>query len=1351
MSSKDLSGLLNAALDEPGLARVRELAAEGGPTAEQVHVTAPAAARPFTVAALAQAERTVLAVTATSREGEELTQSLAGLLPDGSVAFYPAWETLPHERLSPRSDTVGKRLALLHRLAHPQGAPLRVVVAPVRSLLQPQLKGLGDLKPVRLAVGESTDLSDLAAELSDLAYARVDLVEKRGEFAVRGGILDIFPPTDEHPSRVEFFGDEIESIRSFAVADQRSLDKADTLFAPPCRELLLSPRVRERAAELGQQHPGLAELCEQLAQGIPVEGMESLTPALLGADQLELFVQTMPRGTVVVQCDPERIRSRAHDLVATSEEFLQASWAAAATGGKAPIDLDAAAFKSLSDVRQAASDHGCPWWSMGPFGVTEDLSPAQLEERKRARELAEITGEGFEELVVADETSVTVTATPAPLYHGNSVKVTGDVKRWTNDGWRVCLVFAGHGLAERAVEQLAEAGVGASLADSVTRPDSDGNPTAPTEPAIWASAPDDGLAGGRQPGPVGGADLNSPFTPPTASSKADAGQGGAGASGGSQAGGPADAGHSGPGSVGFGGSAATADAGHSGPGSVGFGGSAATADAGRAGGSGRAGAVAAGAAGHAVTGTVGRDGSVAVLRPGHVTVTVGGLSHGIVDEAAKLAILTGDDISGGKGATTRDMRRMPSRRKGGVNPLELSNGDYVVHEQHGVGRYIELVRRTVNGAEREYLVIEYAASKRGQPADRLFVPTDALDQLTRYVGGEMPSVHKLGGSDWQKAKSRAKKAVREIAAELIKLYAARQATEGHAFGPDTPWQRELEDAFPYQETPDQAGAIDEVKSDMMGRTPMDRLICGDVGYGKTEIAVRAAFKAVTDGKQVAVLVPTTLLASQHLNTFTERMSQFPVTIKQLSRFQTDAEAEQIRKGLIAGEVDIVVGTHRLLQTETRFKDLGLVIVDEEQRFGVEHKEKLKALRAHVDVLAMSATPIPRTLEMAITGIREMSTITTPPEERHPVLTFVGGYEDKQVGAAIRRELLRDGQVFYLHNRVESIEKAATRLREIVPEARVVVAHGKMGENRLEQIMQDFWNGEFDVLVSTTIIESGIDIPNANTLIVERADLLGLSQLHQIRGRVGRGRERAYAYFMYPPEKPLTEQAHERLATVAQHTELGAGMYVAMKDLEIRGAGNLLGGEQSGHIAGVGFDLYVRMVGDAVRTFKGAKEEILTEVKIDLPVDAHIPYDYIPVERLRLEMYRKLAEVRDDAELDEVRTEMADRYGDLPAEVDNLVHVARFRLLARAAGLSDVSLQGRHIRLSSITLSDSKQLRLKRHYPDSVYKKAAELISVPRPHTARVGGSPMEGPALLQWCAELIKDVTEAPAPAATPA
>jgi transcription-repair coupling factor (superfamily II helicase) len=1207
-----LAGLLQAALADPTLARVRDLASAGGSDGNRLDLTGPPALRPLVAAAIvgapaegtgAGAGRPLLAVTATTREAEELAAALGDLTPE-RVAVYPAWETLPHERLSPRSDTVGRRLAVLRRLAHPDGQPLAAVVAPVRAVLQPQLQGLGDLEPVRLAAGDTVDLDQLARRLSDLAYARVDLVTKRGEFAVRGGILDVFPPVADHPLRVELWGDEVEEIRSFAVADQRTLEAAEVLDAPPCRELLLTEQVRARAAELAVAHPELAEICERLAEGIPVEGMESLAP-VLGAGQMELLTDCLPAGTLVLMCDPERIRTRAHDLVRTSEEFREASWAAAAVGAAVPIDLGEVAFRSLGQVREAALGRGFGWWTISPFGLD---APEQAAPDLDA-ELAEITGEAIPaaDVITDDAPTLALPATAMPLYYGDTSRVVQDVKGWLAGGWRVVLVFTGHGPAQRSAEVLRDAGFGAAVVERVE------------------TAPD----------------------------------------------------------------------------------------------------------------------------PGTLLVTTGSLEHGFADEAARLAVLTAGDVAGGRGAGQRAIGKMPSRRRNTIDPLELRAGDLVVHEQHGIGRYEELVRRTVNGAVREYVVLAYAPSKRGQPEDRLFVPTDALDQLSRYVGGENPPLHRMGGSDWQKAKARARTAVREIAAQLIQLYAARQATKGHAFGPDTPWQRELEDAFAWTETPDQLSAIEEVKADMRQPVPMDRLICGDVGYGKTEIAVRAAFKAVADGKQVAVLVPTTLLAQQHFATFTDRMAQFPVEVRQLSRFQTNSEAAATLAKLAEGSVDIVIGTHRLLQPSTRFHRLGLVIVDEEQRFGVEHKEHLKALRTAVDVLTLSATPIPRTLEMSITGIREMSTIATPPEERHPVLTYVGAQHDKQIAAAIHRELLRDGQVFYLHNRVESIERAARRVRDLVPEARVAVAHGQLGEAKLERVMLGFWQREYDVLVCTTIVESGLDIANANTLIVERADLLGLAQLHQIRGRVGRARERAYAYFLYPPDRPLTEQAHERLATIAQHTELGAGMYVAMKDLEIRGAGNLLGGEQSGHIEGVGFDLYVRMIGEAVQRFKGEvpEEEEAPDVKIDLPVDAHLPHDYVGVERLRLEAYRKLAGAGSDAELDEVVAELTDRYGTPPQEVANLVAVARFRLLARAYGLTEVSLQGRHIRFAPLDLPDSKQLRLKRHHPDAVYKAGVQTISVPRPATRRVAGEPLRDTILLDWCAGLLREVLGDPVPA----
>jgi transcription-repair coupling factor (superfamily II helicase) len=1196
-----LAALAPVVATQPTLAAALERARL--PVATSLDLTGPEAVRPFIAAALAGAGSagpgaTVLVVTATARETDELTSALQSLLDTNEVAAYPAWETLPHERLSPRSDTVGRRLAVLRRLVHPgaQGSEhesaIKVIVAPVRSVLQPQVKGLGDLEPVALREGDEVDLDDLVGRLSAAAYHRVDLVERRGEFAVRGGIVDVFPPTEEHPVRVEFWGDLVEEVRSFAVADQRSLERVpDGLWAPPCRELLLTDGVRARARELSTSHPELREMLDKMAEGQAVEGMESLAPALV--DEMELLVDLLPPNSVVLVCDPERVRGRAHDLVATSQEFLQASWAAAAGGGQAPIDLGAAAYRSLGDVRTHALGLGTSWWSTSPFGVdptANEFTVAPL--RTDTGEIVSVDAD-----VTSSVETIALDIQAAAAYRGDTEAAVSDIAAYLRAGRCVLLVTEGHGPAARLVEVLGDHDVAARLVDELD----------PLETAV-------------------------------------------------------------------------------------------------------------------------------------VQVAQGSLHHGFVAEAINLVVLTGDDLMSQR-STRPESQRMPSRRRRQIDPLELETGDYVVHEQHGVGRYVEMIQRTVAGATREYVLIEYAASKRGHPPDRLFVPTDQLDQVTRYVGGESPSLDRLGGSDWSKRKGRARRAVRQIAAELIKLYAARQATKGHAFAPDTPWQRELEDAFPYVETPDQLASVDEVKRDMEQPIPMDRLICGDVGYGKTEIAVRAAFKAVQDGKQVAILVPTTLLVQQHFQTFSERYAGFPVIVKPLSRFQTDAEAKAVVEGLAAGTVDVVIGTHRLLNPEIKVKDLGLVVVDEEQRFGVEHKEQLKRLRTAVDVLSMSATPIPRTLEMAITGIREMSTITTPPEERHPVLTFVGLYDDQQIIAAIRRELLREGQVFFIHNRVQSIDRVARRVRELIPEARVSVAHGQMAEHQLEQVMADFWERKADVLVCTTIVESGLDVANANTLITDRADLLGLSQLHQLRGRVGRGGERAYAYFLYPPEKPLTETAHDRLATIAQHADLGAGMAVAMKDLEIRGAGNLLGGEQSGHIADVGFDLYVRLVGEAVAEYRGDGQVEEPEVKIELPVDAHLPHEYVPSERLRLEMYKRLAEVRSVEQVDEVRSELADRYGSPPASVENLLAVARLRVKARQAGLTDINGQGNFIRFAPVELADSRQVRLDRLYPKTVVKPATRSILVPRPTTSRSGGSTLRDLAVLDWASQVIEDIT----------
>ena len=1181
-----MAGLANAARADAALAGLSDLIGRS-----DVTLVGPSALRPFVAAALA-AKTALLVVTATGREADDLSIELGEILGD-QVAQFPSWETLPHERLSPGADTIGKRLEVLRRLARPNdaeyGEPLRVVVSTVRSLMQPMAPGLGEIEPVTLRIGTEHDFDGLITRLVEFGYRREDMVGKRGEFAVRGGILDIFSPTAAHPVRVEFWGDEVTELRAFAVADQRSLpdEHVDDVIAPPCRELLLTSEIRDRAAHLAIDNASdvaLVEMLDKIASGIPVEGMEALIPVLVPG-KLVVLTDAMPVDAHVLLCDPEKVRTRAADLVRTGQEFLEASWTAASIGGAAPIDtsvikgtshldLAASGYRPLREVRERAEQGGHVWWTISPLA----------------------SGSG---------TEIELAAMAAPLARGSDTELAATfamLRAHVATGARAAIVVAGHGTAQRILERLAEADVPAAALES-------------------GAEPEDGVVG----------------------------------------------------------------------------------------------------------------------------VLCGTLSTGLILPDAGLVIISESDLTGNRIAAAGDGKRLPAKRRNQVDPLALHSGDMVVHDQHGIGKFVEMIERTIGGARREYLVIEYAASKRGHPGDRLFVPMDSLDQLSRYVGGEMPSLSKLGGSDWANTKRKARKAVREIAGELVQLYAARQAAPGHAFGPDTPWQKEMEDAFAFTETVDQMTAIAEVKADMEKSVPMDRVICGDVGYGKTEIAVRAAFKAVQDGKQVAILVPTTLLAQQHLQTFTARMAAFPVKIAGLSRFTHPAESREVLEGLADGTVDIVVGTHRLLQTGVRWKDLGLVIVDEEQRFGVEHKEHIKSLRTAVDVLTMSATPIPRTLEMSLAGIREMSTILTPPEERHPVLTYVGAYNEKQVAAAIRRELLRDGQVFYVHNRVSSIDKAAKGIRDLVPDARVVVAHGQMNEDMLEQTVQGFWEREFDVLVCTTIIETGLDISNANTLIVERADALGLAQLHQLRGRVGRSRERGYAYFLYPPEKPLTETAYDRLATISQNSDLGAGMAVAMKDLEIRGAGNVLGAEQSGHVAGVGFDLYVRLVGEAVEAYRAAADgrpittdEAPKEVRIDLPVDAHIPPDYVTSDRLRLEAYRKLAAANSNSDLAEVVAEIVDRYGPIPPEVGRLVAVAKLRLLCREYEITEVAVAGTQLKLSPMHLPDSKQTRLKRLYPSASYRATTGVVGLPLPRVEdSVGSARVRDVALLQFVADLL--------------
>lgn len=1143
-----------------------------------VYINCVAGIRPFLVAALKRRhpQQLVVVVTPTTRVAGQYEKVLSEMVE--GVALFPAWETLPHERLSPRSDTMAQRIATAYRLTHPENpgplGPVSVLVVPVRAFLQPVVSDLGQQRPILLRPGDEVELSQLETQLVELGYQRTDMVERRGQFAVRGGILDVFAPTDARPARLEFFGDQVDEIRQFAVSDQRTFADAPLLWAPPCKEIRPTHAVRSRAAKLQGELPGAAQMLEQISQGQTPEGMESLAPVLV--ESMCGFMELLPPDSLVVADDPQRCLKRSADLQETSAEFLEAAWSAAASGGKIPLtQAQQASFLSWDSGQEICHKRGLKWWELSSLEATaEDASQTYR-----------------------------IPALPAQTYRGDLTAASQDILKLLRKNWQVVLCANGTGSAKRLAGVLSEAEV-------------------PAQGELSLPAP---------------------------------------------------------------------------------------------------------------------------ISPSYVHVVPAPLNEGFVCEALKLAVLAEKDLTGRGGTSTREMRKMPARAKGQVvDPLALRRGDLIVHAHHGIGRFIELVKRTTGSAPvtREYLVLEYAPSRRGGEPDRLLVPTDSLDQLTKYSGGENPALSKLGGSDWARTKSKARRAVREIAAELIRLYAARAATKGHAFGPDTPWQQELEDAFEYVETPDQLKTIEEVKADMEKPIPMDRLICGDVGYGKTEIAVRAAFKAIQDGYQVAVLVPTTLLAQQHLETFSERYAGFPVKVAALSRFSTPKQARQVKEGLRDGTIDLVIGTHALITGQVRFKNLGLVVIDEEQRFGVEHKETLKQLRTNVDVLSMSATPIPRTLEMAVSGIRQMSTLATPPEERHPVLTYVGRYSPKQVAAAIRREILREGQVFFVHNRVESIGKVASQLAELVPEARIRVAHGRMKESELENVIVDFWNHDFDVLVCTTIVETGLDIANANTLIVDRADRMGLAGLYQLRGRVGRGKERAYAYFFYPGDTPLTETAHERLSTIATNTDLGSGMAVAMKDLEIRGAGNLLGGEQSGHIAGVGFDLYIQMVAEAVAGFQGKDTKEKAEVKLELPIDARVPEEYIASERLRLETYGKFAAAGSEEELAQLRSELEDRYGPVPPSVELLFGISRLREKARELGVTKISSRGKYVEFSPVELADSQMLRLRRLHPGSLIKTAVRQILVPVPGGDLPTAQPLHNQQLIDWVDGILEHIVK---------
>ncbi|MEX1134035.1 MAG: transcription-repair coupling factor [Acidimicrobiia bacterium] len=1074
-----------------------------------------AGGRAFAIAGLAdQLEGMLLVVVPGERDAEELADDIALFLED--VTLAPAWETLPFEHVSPNIATMARRAAARHRLA--RGGGPAVVVASIRSAIQRLSPSSPD--PLTLAREDEVALDDLVRLLADLGYSRTDRVEGRGEFAVRGGIVDVFPAQDEEPVRLDFFGDTVEDIRVISVATQRSEDPVDRLVAYPAREVRPGGALVQRASELVISEQWAASTWDRISQGQLFPGIESWLPWV--ADPISL-IDAAPTEARLVVIEPARALDRARELIKEETELavaLAPTW-----GEQAP---EAGAHPAL-------------------FLDLEE----RLRDRAHLRVPAAPTGPSDPVLEVGG-----LDATP-----GDPEAVTRGLARLLERGITTVVAMDGAAAADRVAKALAENGLALDRLEWLVNP-----------------------------------------------------------------------------------------------------------------------------------------------RPAIVPV---GIHRGFVAPGIGVAVLGEQEIAGRRRAHRRAAR---SRAALTHQYRDLTEGDYVVHHQHGIGRFEGLVSRTMVGVERDYLIVAYAG------ADRLYVPVDQLAAVTRYTGGEAPRVSRMGGKDWSDQKARVRKAVAAVAQRVVELHRLRAAAAGHAYAPDSPWQTEMEGTFPYEETPDQLRAILEVKADMQTDKPMDRLVFGDVGFGKTEVAIRAAFKAVESGKQVAVLCPTTLLVQQHHQTFSERFAPYPVRVEALSRFLTTRQQDRVVAALATGEVDVVIGTHRLLSEDIRFKELGLLVIDEEQRFGVTAKDALKELKLGVDVLTLTATPIPRTLEMALTGIRDVSHIRTAPEDRHPILTYVGPADDQAVSAAIRRELLREGQVFYVHNRVQSIDRAVAHLRDLVPDARYVVAHGQMSEGQLEQVMIDFWNREYDVMVATTIIESGLDLPQVNTLIVERADLLGLAQLYQLRGRVGRSSQRAYAYLLHPQDRSLTEEAHRRLEAIGEATELGSGFQLALRDLEIRGAGSILGEVQSGHIAAVGFELYAELVADAVSELEGRAVPIEPrfEIRIDLPVDAHLPDAYISEQELRLEAYRRLAGTSTPPEVDDVAAEWEDRFGPLPPAASALVELARLRVDALRVGLEEMVKLRHEIRMGPVDLKPSQEVRLKRLQPRAVLRAAEGLIFIPAP-------------------------------------
>jgi len=1138
-------------------------------TVAGLHGSAPS----FLIARLlALSSAPLVVITPDQDSADEVVRELRffSAAPDDILPF-PAWDIAPLEAAPVHADVIGERLNALFRLLDGRA---RAVVAPAQAALQRVIPRatLGEVCQY-LVTGEELERETLLHKLLQLGYSQAPVVEDRGTFSVRGGILDVFPPDLEKPVRIEFFGDQVETMRAFDPLTQRSLEPVTELVLLPGREFILAeevlkkfaPLLKRRCDDLGIGADRRRELLDQLQHGMYPPGVDFLQP--LFHPGLETLIDYAGAGAVRVLLDPAAFEDAAQRFAEqVSQGVARASLRDQVFCEPQQLYLSPEEFSAVLEQGRLLT--------LPQLEVGTQEGTLRVETRSNSDLRVEITAEGERALT----------------------GLTDRLSALLADGYRVFIPCHQPGQARRLYELLSryQLPIEVPYAPSLQREGIQGQGQLPP-----ASPP---VQGQGHPSPAPPPLQGERQLPPTSPPLQGEGQGGDGVK------------------------------------SLRF---------------------------------------PALLEHGDplVQIIIGEISRGFRFADERLAVIAEEEIFG-----KRVKRRAVSeaRKKQLLSSLaELKPGDHIVHVDFGVALYRGLKHLSFSGLEGDFLLLEYAGE------DKLYLPVDRINLVQRYVGveGGEPRLDRLGGPGWEKAKSKARAEVQEMATELLKIHAAREIQQGYQFSPPDDTYREFEATFPFEETPDQAHAIEDVLSDMESTRPMDRLVCGDVGYGKTEVALRAAFKSVMDGKQVAVLVPTTVLAQQHAESFAARFKDYPVRVEMLSRFRTPKEQKEILEGVKQGTVDVIIGTHRLLQKDVEFRDLGLIVVDEEQRFGVAHKERLKKYRAVVDILTLTATPIPRTLYMSLMGIRDLSIIDTAPVDRLAIKTFVSRSSDELIREAVMRELKRGGQVFFVHNRVQTIDAMAAELRRIVPEAKIAVGHGQMAEKELERVMLSFMHGESNVLLCTTIIESGLDIPSANTLIVNRADTFGLSQLYQLRGRVGRSKQRAYAYFLIPGEGAISPDARERLKIIQDITELGAGFRIATHDLEIRGAGDLLGARQSGDILAVGYELYVELLDEAVRTLKGEALPERVEPEIKLRVPAFIPEDYVPDPNQRLILYKKLAQPADEEQVDDISAELVDRFGALPQAVVYLLEVMRIRTLLKTLLVKEIEASGGEIVLS----------------------------------------------------------------------